>query len=82
MKAADPLKIPKPAKGTNKQKEIDVENLEGTLEPYLPPVSTYPYTLVIDLDETLVHYAEVYNQLAELLNIFCIRFQVRQMNSE
>lgn len=64
MKAVDPLKMPKPTKGTNKQKSIDLESLEGTTEAYLPPVSTHRYTLVIDLDETLVHYAEVENQPA------------------
>ena len=58
MKAADPLKIPKliPKVTSNKPKDIDVDS---AIEPYLPPRSNFLYTLVIDLDETLVHYAEV-----------------------
>ncbi|EAR96854.2 NLI interacting factor-like phosphatase (macronuclear) [Tetrahymena thermophila SB210] len=32
-------------------------------EPYLPPINTkYKYTLVLDLDETLVHYHEMEDQ--------------------
>lgn len=45
---------------TVKGNESEVEApTEDVTEPFLPPLSTHPYTLVVDLDETLVHYAEV-----------------------
>lgn len=32
----------------------------GTNPPFLPPMSSkYQYTLILDLDETLIHYVDV-----------------------
>ena len=40
----------------------EIEELEYTVEPpFLSPIRDYEYTLVLDLDETLVHYIEEEN---------------------
>ena len=38
----------------------DESNLPLVVPPYLPPNNRREYTLVLDLDETLIHYYEVY----------------------
>jgi hypothetical protein len=42
---------------TNMQQELPADN--SVNEPFLPPSDGVRYTLVLDLDETLVHYQEV-----------------------
>lgn len=43
------------------EKDVETEApSEDPIEPFLPSSVTHPYTLVVDLDETLVHYAEVH----------------------
>jgi len=46
------------------------EPLKVVDPPYLPPVSNTesPYTLVLDLDETLIHFAEVNSLITNRLN--------------
>ena len=61
LKATDPIKMSKIMKSTIIDKEDETEApSEDPVEPYLPSTAAHSYTLVVDLDETLVHYAEVH----------------------
>lgn len=42
----------------NFQPVVPVEDLNSPAYPYLPPTSKAEYTLVLDLDETLIHFDE------------------------
>jgi TFIIF-interacting CTD phosphatase-like protein len=58
----------KQEKEDNKQNVVDdsldietvdsKDNNQSIIVPYLPAIPVKPYTLVLDLDETLVHYVE------------------------
>ena len=39
--------------------EDENSTLDPPKEPFLPKITNYRYTLVLDLDETLVHYVDV-----------------------
>ena len=71
LKAMDPYRVyQSQPKATPRSKESKVETLENILpEPYLPSGAKHRYTLVVDLDETLVHYAEVYTYSIEAAQI-------------
>jgi hypothetical protein len=50
----------------NKGREAYSKSEDGPKAPFLPVmVSKYTYTLVLDLDETLVHFDDVSLQLTE-----------------
>lgn len=61
LKASDPMKLSRLMRETLTEKDVETEApSEDPIEPFLPSSVTHPYTLVVDLDETLVHYAEVH----------------------
>jgi len=39
----------------------DYEAIQKPMEPYLPDICKFNYTLILDLDETLVHFVDVLN---------------------
>jgi hypothetical protein len=45
--------------------EVD-DGLNLVEAPYMKDISTMPYTLVLDLDETLLHYYEISETEGEL----------------
>ena len=60
LRAFDPFRSPKMPSKIGKKKNSRPESpIKELMEPYLPAELKHPYTLVVDLDETLVHYAEV-----------------------
>ena len=65
----------------NSYNEEEEEELEKPIPPFLKPINPkYEYTLVLDLDETLVHYLEdaenAYNQIRPGAEDFILDYQI------